>query len=109
MKTLFVGQNSFHIESLDSTNSYASEMLRQIAPADGTLIYTFRQLNGRGQRGNSWESEPNKNVALSLILQPRFLSPEKQFFLTKITSLAVSDVMAEMPGFSGNVRIKWPN
>jgi BirA family biotin operon repressor/biotin-[acetyl-CoA-carboxylase] ligase len=110
MKTLFVGQNSFHMESLDSTNSYASEMLRQIAPADGTLIYTFHQTKGRGQRGNSWESEPNKNVALSLILHPRFLSPDKQFFLTKVASLAVSDVMAEMPGLSGcKVAIKWPN
>jgi BirA family biotin operon repressor/biotin-[acetyl-CoA-carboxylase] ligase len=110
MKTLFVGQNSFHIESLDSTNSYASEMLRQIAPVDGTLIYTFRQLSGRGQRGNSWESEPNRNVALSLILHPRFLAPDQQYFLTKVASLAVSDVMAEMLGASTRrVTIKWPN
>ncbi|MFL5765700.1 MAG: biotin--[acetyl-CoA-carboxylase] ligase [Bacteroidia bacterium] len=110
MKTLFVGQNSFHVESLDSTNSYASEMLRQIAPVDGTLVYSFDQRKGKGQRGNRWESEPSKNVALSLIFYPRFLSADKQFFLTKAASLAVSDVMAGALGISTKrVYIKWPN
>ena len=112
MKTLFVGQNSIHVESVDSTNSYASEMLRQIELVEGSVIYSFVQLNGRGQRGNSWESEPSKNVALSLVLHPRFLTIEKQFLLTKITSLAVADLMAEMLEDSCNpkeIRIKWPN
>lgn len=112
MKTLFVGQNSIHVESVDSTNSYASEMLRQIELSEGSIIYSFEQLNGRGQRGNSWESEPNKNVALSLVLHPKFLTVEKQFLLTKITSLAVADLMAEMLEDSINpkrISIKWPN
>ncbi len=112
MKTLFVGQNSIYVESVDSTNSYASEMLRQIELLEGSLIYSFSQLNGRGQRGNSWESEPSKNMALSLVLHPKFLSIEKQFLLTKITSLAVADLMAEMLEESINpkkISIKWPN
>ena len=112
MKTLFVGQNSIHVESVDSTNSYASEMLRQIELSEGSIIYTFEQLNGRGQRGNIWESEPLKNVALSLVLHPKFLTADKQFLLTKITSLAVADLMAEMLEDSINpkkISIKWPN
>lgn len=112
MKTLFVGQNSIHVESLDSTNSYATEMLRQIALSEGSVIYSFDQQNGRGQRGNSWESEPNKNVALSLVLYPKFLRADEQFLLTKITSLAVADLMAELlDDFKESliVSIKWPN
>ncbi len=112
MKTLFVGQNSIHVESVDSTNSYASELLRQIELSEGSLIYSFEQLNGRGQRGNAWESEPLKNVALSLVLYPKFLSVEQQFMLTKITSLAVADLMAEMLETCDKpkkVNIKWPN
>lgn len=112
MKTLFVGQNSIHVESVDSTNSYASEMLRQIELSEGSIIYSFEQLNGRGQRGNSWESEPNKNVALSLVLYPKFLAVDQQFLLTKITSLAVADLMAELLEDSINpkkISIKWPN
>lgn len=112
MKTLFVGQNSILIESPDSTNSYASEMLRQIELSEGTVIYSFGQLKGRGQRGNFWESEPSKNVALSIVLYPKFLSVDQQFLLTKITALAVADLMAEILEDSDKpkeIKIKWPN
>lgn len=112
MKTLFIGQNAIYVKSLASTNSYASELLRQISVSEGSLIYTFEQEKGRGQRGNSWESEPNKNVTLSLVLHPRFLQPADQFLLTKITSLAVADLMAEMLHSATHphrIHIKWPN
>lgn len=112
MKTLFIGQNAIYVKSLASTNSYASELLRQIGLSEGSLIYTFEQEKGRGQRGNSWESEPNKNVTLSLVLHPSFLHPSDQFLLTKITSLAVADVMAEILNSVSNssrIHIKWPN
>lgn len=112
MKTLFIGQNSICLKSVDSTNSYASELLRQSKPAEGSIIYTFEQVKGRGQRGNIWESEPNKNAILSLILYPGFLHAEKQFLLTKITSLAVADLMAESLKTQSNsedIKIKWPN
>jgi BirA family biotin operon repressor/biotin-[acetyl-CoA-carboxylase] ligase len=112
MKTLFIGQNAIYVKSLASTNSYASELLRQISVSEGSLIYTFEQEKGRGQRGNSWESEPNKNVTLSLVLYPSFLQPSEQFLLTKITSLAVADLMAEILSStlnSNRIHIKWPN
>jgi BirA family transcriptional regulator, biotin operon repressor / biotin---[acetyl-CoA-carboxylase] ligase len=110
MKTLFIGRNMIHLDKVDSTNSYASDLLRQIKPAEGTIIYSFEQKNGRGQRGNSWMSEPNKNIAFSLILNPSFLHTEEQFFLTKITSLAVADLMAEnLKNEDVRVKIKWPN
>lgn len=112
MKTLFIGQNCIHLKSIDSTNSYASELLSRIKPVEGTLIYTFEQQKGRGQRGNTWESEPNKNVASSFILYPAFLPAGKQFLLNKIISLAVADLMAELIKPSDKtqeIKIKWPN
>lgn len=112
MKTLFVGQNSIHLKVIDSTNSYASDLLRETKPPEGTLIYSFEQQNGRGQRGNKWESEPNKNGALSIILYPFFLRADEQFLLTKIVSLAVADLMAELLSNTDKmreIRIKWPN
>jgi BirA family biotin operon repressor/biotin-[acetyl-CoA-carboxylase] ligase len=110
METLFVGQHAIHLTAVDSTNSYASEMLRQMRPSEGTIIYTFEQNKGRGQRGNDWISEPNKNIALSLILYPSFLAPKDQFLLTKTISLAMADLMAEtLAGMNFSVKIKWPN
>lgn len=112
MKTLFVGQNCIHLKSIDSTNSYASQLMGDIKPVEGTLIYTFDQQNGRGQRGNTWETEPNKNVASSFILYPSFLQAGRQFLLNKIASLAVADLMAELlkpSDKTSEIRIKWPN
>ena len=112
MKTLFIGQNCIHLKSIDSTNSYASQLIGGTKPVEGTLIYTFDQQKGRGQRGNAWESEPNKNVASSFILYPSFLLAGRQFFLNKIVSLAVADLMAELIQLSdktSEIRIKWPN
>lgn len=112
MKTLFVGQNCIHLKSIDSTNSYASQLMGDIKPIEGTLIYTFDQQNGRGQRGNTWETEPNKNVASSFILYPSFLQASRQFSLNKMVSLAVADLMAELiqpSDKTSEIRIKWPN
>lgn len=112
MRTLFIGQNIIHLKSVDSTNSYASELLRQNSIPEGSLIYTFEQTNGRGQRGNVWESEPNKNISLSLVLYPTFLNADKQYLITKITALAVADLMAEIlepEEKKGRIKIKWPN
>ena len=112
MKTLFIGQNAIYVQSLPSTNSYASELLSQVNISDGSLVYTFQQEKGRGQRGSTWECEPNKNITLSLILYPKFLKINQQFLLTKTVSLAVADLMAEHLNITANigeVYIKWPN
>ncbi|MEO6901472.1 MAG: biotin--[acetyl-CoA-carboxylase] ligase [Bacteroidia bacterium] len=112
MKTLFIGQNAIYVNSLASTNSYASELLSHLFIPDGSIIYTFNQEKGRGQRGNSWECEPNMNITLSLVLYPKFLNIKQQFLLTKMVSLAVADLMAEYLNkteHSTNLFIKWPN
>ena len=112
MKTLFVGQNRIHLQSVDSTNSYATEMLRQISLPDGTLFYSFNQQNGRGQRGNEWESEPMKNVALSYVLYPKFMDANKQFLLTKVIALGVADLLTAIfknESIVAEVKVKWPN
>lgn len=112
MKTLFIGQNAIHLNAVGSTNSYASELLQQIKPLEGTLVYTYNQQNGRGQRGSTWESEANKNGAFSFILYPTFLFAEQQFILNIAVSLAVADLMTELlvePAKKPEIRIKWPN
>ena len=72
----------------------------------GTVVYTDRQTAGRGQRGNSWESEPFKNVTMSILLRPKNVAPNQQFWLSEISALAVE---RELSKYIGNVSIKWPN
>lgn len=105
--TLFVGKVLLGFEELASTNGYAAELLAKSRPIKGTVISTFRQTAGRGQIGSHWESEPDKNIALSIILYPVFLLPLHQFYLNMAVSIAIRDVIAKYTEKS--VKIKWPN
>jgi BirA family transcriptional regulator, biotin operon repressor / biotin---[acetyl-CoA-carboxylase] ligase len=105
---LFVGQNIVRLKRVDSTNNYLKDQLANSTPfPEGTVILAEEQYAGRGQVNNVWISEPGKNLTLSLLLLPRFLSPDKQFLLNQSISTAINDVLMEIIGV--NAKIKWPN
>lgn len=97
-----------HLTTVESTNTYAAAWLKQNKVEEGSVVYSFNQTNGRGQRGNVWLSEPNSNVAFSLVLFPSFLAPDESFYLSKIISLGVCDLMAGILE-DVTIKIKWPN
>ena len=71
------------------------------------MVITNRQFLGRGQRGNTWETEDGANLTFSIILYPKFLTPVTQFMLSKAVSLAVVDTLTSL-GIP-DAMIKWPN
>ena len=125
--TLFIGKVLNYLEQVPSTNSFVLEQISQSdlpveKPAEKPLItegyvtYTFNQTAGRGQYGNTWESESGKNIAMSILLKPRFLEARQQFHLNKAMALAVHDVLTthtvevRNPDFIGKgVSVKWTN
>jgi BirA family biotin operon repressor/biotin-[acetyl-CoA-carboxylase] ligase len=110
MDTLFVGQNAIFLPQVESTNSYATALLKNVNLSEGTVIYSTDQTHGRGQRGNSWISGPGLNLAVSYVLRPTFLQIDKLFYMYIISALAVHDLMAEMLNSSQfDIKIKWPN
>jgi BirA family transcriptional regulator, biotin operon repressor / biotin---[acetyl-CoA-carboxylase] ligase len=106
-KTLFIGQNSYYLPSCQSTNDEAADLIAQSDPPEGTVIITDNQTAGRGQRGNTWITEPGLNLTFSTILRPNFLTPSEQFWLNIAFSLGVADAL--QPLTDGLLRIKWPN
>jgi len=107
--TLFTGQEVVKLERVDSTNLYALGLLKEHPPAEGFAVWALEQFAGRGQRGNVWLVQPGANLTFSLILHPRFLPVSGQFWLTKITALAVADFVSYSLGKGFDVKIKWPN
>lgn len=94
-----------YIEEVASTNSYLKD-LPSDSLSDGITVYTRFQTGGRGQRGNSWESEKGKNLTFSTILFPEKLKAEDQFLISQIASLAIKDVLGK---YTEDITIKWPN
>jgi BirA family biotin operon repressor/biotin-[acetyl-CoA-carboxylase] ligase len=110
METLFIGKNLIFLPEMNSTNSYAIDLLKNVNLAEGTVVHTTNQTQGKGQRGSTWISEPGGNLTASVVLKPTFLDIKNQFFLYQIAALAVYDAMAELLGTGQfDIKIKWPN
>lgn len=110
LTTLFIGKQFQEFETLPSTNIYATDLLSKSKPPEGTVILTHNQTAGRGQIGSKWESEPDKNVSISIILYPKFLNVQHQFDLNIITALAVAEVVRSfIPQKEKKIKVKWAN
>lgn len=96
------------LESVDSTNNYAVNLLKKQKVEEGTIIVTGSQQSGKGLGTNKWESEPHKNLTLSIIFYPEFLKISNQFLLNKIAALAVRDFIRAIVSHN-EVSVKWPN
>lgn len=92
---------------LASTNTTAAQMGDEAAHGD--VIRAVAQTAGRGQRGNSWESEPGKNATFSLVLRPVTWPAQRQFELSMAVSLAICRELDDILNTPGSVKVKWPN
>ncbi|MGZ3864817.1 MAG: biotin--[acetyl-CoA-carboxylase] ligase [Bacteroidia bacterium] len=110
MNTLFTGQHLIELTDTGSTNTHAMDLIRQGGVTEGTVVWALYQSSGRGQQGNTWVAEGGKNLTFSLVIHPTFLPADKQFYLSKITSLAVLGMLTEyLPASHYDIQIKWPN
>lgn len=98
--------NIIYVDHTGSTNSLLASASRQLD--HGTVIAAMTQTAGRGQRGNSWEAEPRKNLTFSLLLKPRVMMASRQFELSQLVSISILKVLKECLS-TDEVRIKWPN
>ncbi len=99
-------KKTIFLTEVESTNNYANQLVLSKAAEHGTVVLAQHQKKGKGQQGNSWESEAEKNLLASIILFPRFLPAGKQFYLSKIASLAITKFLQSE---TNQISIKWPN
>lgn len=91
-------------EEAASTNTLAEEM--PATCVDRTVVLTWRQTHGRGQATNRWESAPDKNIAMTVILKPDRLEAGRQFAVSMAIALGCADFVAR---YAEGVTVKWPN
>jgi BirA family biotin operon repressor/biotin-[acetyl-CoA-carboxylase] ligase len=93
------------LEEVDSTNTYVAKNVAELESA--TIVTTDNQTAGRGQRGNSWESEPGMNLTFTMLMRPEKFAAIRQFSLSEAVAVAIVDVIGEeLEIFT---EIKWPN
>jgi len=101
-----IGHAIIDLEEVDSTNLYAERLLKKGTVEEGTVIIAKNQTAGRGEGENRWESEPGRNLTLTVVLHPMFLPAGRQFLINKVISLGVCHFLCD---YVEGVCIKWPN
>ncbi|MDY0076277.1 MAG: biotin--[acetyl-CoA-carboxylase] ligase [Bacteroidales bacterium] len=93
---------------LQSTNQYMSGLLNAGEEIDGLAIRAGFQEAGKGQAENSWHSQADKNLLISLGFNFSFLKAAQQFSITQMASLAVLEVLKTFSP-QAELSVKWPN
>lgn len=104
MNHLFTNRQIIKLPKVDSTNTYLSQIQRTLP--EGSIVWALDQTKGRGQSDHKWDSQSNKNLTFSILMNPVFLQAYEQFYMSKVVALAVSDFISL---HTDNVSIKWPN
>lgn len=96
--------NRIELPRVQSTNTWLSQHAEGLPSL--TVVTTPCQGAGRGQRGNSWESEDGKNLNFSMLWLPGGFPAQCQFAVSEAVALAVADTLEECGIYA---RVKWPN
>lgn len=96
-----------HLDTIDSTNNHAKRLLASGDTLPGiSFIDTDDQTAGRGQQGNSWETQPGMNLTFTIVCHPTVVRPSRQFILSQCIALAIRNVLTR---YTDGISIKWPN
>lgn len=96
------------LQTVDSTSNFLNRLCAEEDDrvADFTTVTAEFQQAGKGQRGNSWESECGQNLLFSFVLYPTFVSANRQFIISQMDAVALKETLEQ---YTAGISIKWPN
>lgn len=113
-----------HVEfhaTLDSTNSFAMELMSDLIPHRPALVLTETQTAGRGRGAHQWFSAAGA-LTFSLVLDVSDIPPVRRSLISIATGVAVCEALesasvslrqnqsdAGMKSRRRDFRVKWPN
>jgi BirA family transcriptional regulator, biotin operon repressor / biotin---[acetyl-CoA-carboxylase] ligase len=103
-----IGREIIVLQETSSTNDAISRIASTdgLPSPEGLVVFAEHQTDGRGQRGNRWESAAGKGLWFSILLRPEIQLPDSGG-LTVWAMEAISDVIRTTFGLEP--AIKLPN
>ncbi len=95
----------FYLKECSSTNDEISKFLLY-ENSDFIGLHTFNQTKGRGQYGNTWSFNAEKNLAYTLAAKIENFTCS-DFMFNYYTAIVIRDFLANLT--DNDVKIKWPN
>ncbi|MCT4665021.1 MAG: biotin--[acetyl-CoA-carboxylase] ligase [Flavobacteriales bacterium] len=94
------------LKEVVSTNDYIKTHKTQFQSGD--CVYAIKQTGGKGQRGNTWQSDGGKNITASIYLSWKSQRVKNPFSVSQLVSIALMSACKRfMP--QSHLTIKWPN
>lgn len=104
LKTKFIAQNIIYFKTIDSTQTYAKNTLKEDIK-DGTVIIADSQENGIGTHERKWYTGKN-NIAMTFVLYPE-CNISKISNLTVLIAECIISAIKKLYGYE--LKIKEPN
>ncbi len=105
------GVSALHFGVLESTNKTLRELIDRGEELNNMFCVTASyQESGRGQYGNSWESERGKNLLASILYKPMpEIDVAQQFYVSMAVSEGVCLAIQLLTEGRVKAVVKWPN
>lgn len=100
-----IGRDIVVLDETTSTNDSVFERASPTTP-EGLVVFAERQIAGRGQRSNSWESAAGKGLWFSILLRPK-IDIGKSSQLAEWAARTVAETISKE--FALQATVKLPN
>ena len=104
LKTKKIARKIEYIRTTHSTNKTIYEMLQNNEIHSGDVLIAEEQTNGKGRRGNIWQSSSGKSLTFSLILDYDDSLMNK---ISLISGVAIIEGIKKITKL--DCQLKWPN
>ena len=105
LNTSVMGRDIVCLNETASTNAYAFRLAENGA-AEGTVVISDAQTEGKGRLGRVWSSPPGVNLYCSVVLRPS-VKPYEAPQLTFLSVVAIARAIEQLTELKPE--IKWPN
>ncbi|HQZ24659.1 MAG TPA: biotin--[acetyl-CoA-carboxylase] ligase [Flavobacterium sp.] len=95
------------LDAIDSTNEFLKGLSSNQLLENFTVVTAENQTKGKGQMGAVWNSEPSKNLIMSVLVTDFVTDINQIFDINIVVSVSIIQVLQDLniPELS----IKWPN
>lgn len=95
------------LNAIDSTNDFLKGLSNNQLVENLTVVTAENQTKGKGQMGSVWNSEPSKNLIMSVLINEFVTDINRIFDMNIVFSVSIIEVLEDLriPELS----IKWPN
>ena len=95
------------LDAIDSTNEFLKGLSSNQILENFTVVTAENQTKGKGQMGSIWDSEPSKNLIMSILVAGFVTDSNRIFDINIMVSVSIIQALNDLniPELS----IKWPN